>query len=316
MDVSIIIVTRNRAGDLKLTLEALKALEVPDGMKVEVLVVDNGSTDDTVEAVRSVKASSFQFRYLLEPAPGQTFGRNRGLAETTGNIILFTDDDVRPPCDWLLRMCDPIAGGVASAVRGGVRLAPNLVRPWMTDIHHSWLAATDHIVGGAEHGLVGANMGFSRSVLGRVPGFDTELGPGASGFADDDLFALQVQAAGFRIFDYSDVVIEHHFQESRLLRESWLKAAEQRGVSHAYVGHHWEHWGYRMGSLRAWRASWKLESWRKRNPDKLTTEGCDCQEMDLIYHKAIVDAHVALHHQERKYDYHGLVKRGGIHKLS
>ena len=56
MDVSIIIVTRNRAEDLRQTLDAMRCLRVPDGCEAEMLVVDNGSSDDTAGVVRAAAA--------------------------------------------------------------------------------------------------------------------------------------------------------------------------------------------------------------------------------------------------------------------
>jgi len=310
MDASIIIVTRNRAADLKQTLQAMRCVVPPDGLKAEVLVVDNGSTDETAEVAKSSGTGGIPVRYACEPRTGQTLGRNRGLAETSGKWIFFTDDDVRPPANWLAAMCEPMAEGKAEAVSGGVRLAPSLERPWMTSMHRSWLAATDWITKGAPQSMVGANMAFSREVLGKVPGFDPELGPGASGFSDDHLFAMQIVTAGYRIIDRTDLQIEHHFDPSRLTRGSWLSAAEKRGASHAYVGHHWEHWGYRLGKSRLFLANRRLAAWRAAHPDEIREEGCSGEELALVYDCALIKGHIKEHKRPRKYTKHGLVKLG------
>ena len=308
MDVSIIIVTRNRAEDLRQTLDAMRCLRVPDGCEAEMLVVDNGSSDDTAGVVRAAAPGDIPVRYVCEPQPGQTQGRNRGLAETTGDIILFTDDDVRPPVDWIAGMCDPIVSGSAKAVAGGVTLAPGLIRPWMTRMHRSWLASTEWLTPGAPQSMVGANMAFSRSVLKQVPGFDLELGPGAAGFGDDELFASQLVAAGNKIHDATSVSIEHHFEPARLTRESWLSAARRRGESLAYTGHHWKHWGCRFGRLKVLRAKAELTAWRARNRDKTTGDGCCEQELNLIFLLATFEEHVRQAARNRNYEKHGLVK--------
>ena len=308
MRLSIIIVTRNRAGDLLQTLQAIQSLAPADGLEAELLVVDNGSSDGTADVVSGCEAGSIPVRYIYEPRTGQAIGRNRGLVETTGEMILFTDDDVRPPLDWLSRMCEPMAQGKAVAVCGGVRLAPHLSRPWMTPLHRSWLASTEWIQPGGVQSMVGANMAFSRKVLQLVPCFDPELGPGAAGFGDDGLFASQLLAAGYKIHDGLDVVIEHHFDASRLTRESWLKAAEMRGNSHAYLGHHWEHWGCRFGRVKVLRAKARLATWRVRNGDRLHPEGCERAELDLVFELALARAHLKESARARNYDRHGLVK--------
>jgi glycosyltransferase involved in cell wall biosynthesis len=308
MDASIIIVTRNRAEDLRQTLAAMNALEIPSGAAVELLVVDNGSTDGTAAVVAGCGLAHLQVRHVVEPQPGQSRGRNRGLAEARGNIVLFTDDDVRPPAGWIAGMCEPILDGRADAVAGGVTLAPRLLRPWMTTTHRSWLASTEWLERGKPQSMVGANMAFSKKVLERVPEFDPQVGPGALGFGDDGLFASQLLAAGFRIHDGVGIAVEHHFESSRLGREAWLSAARRRGESFAYIGHHWRHWACRWGSPRVMLAASRLAKWRSRNADKLTGDGCHEEEMELVCHHALVRQHLRESKLPRCYERHGSKK--------
>ena len=159
--------------------------------------------------------------------------------------------------------------------------------------------------------MVGANMAFSRAVLEKVGGFDPELGPGALGFGDDSLFASQILKAGFRVHNGTDVVLEHHFEESRLMREAWLDAAERRGRSHAYRGHHWEHWNCRFSLLKEMLATRRLDRWRSENAEKIRPEGCEGEELDLVFNLALVRAHVRESQRSRNYDKHGLTKKVG-----
>ena len=308
MNASIIIVTRDRAEDLRSTLAAMGGLEVPAGFEVELLVIDNGSSDDTAEVVRSCAIPGVSVRFVLEKKPGLSNGRNRGLAEAKGDIILFTDDDVRPPANWIAGMCEPILSGKADAVAGGVRIAPGLLRPWMSPMHRSWLASSEWLESGKPQAMVGANMVFSRKVLEKVPGFDSELGAGALGSGEEGLFSAQLIEAGYRIADRTDLCMEHHFQPSRLKRSSWLDAAEKLGISHAYRGHHWEHWGCRLGKLRHFIASAKLAAWRATHPSEIRDEGCSADELNLLYHRAMIAGHLEVSRQPRKYAKHGLVK--------
>lgn len=308
MNASIIIVTRDRADDLRMTLAAMGRVEVPAGFEVELLVIDNGSSDNTAELVRYCMISRIPVRYILEKRPGLSHGRNRGLAEAKGEILLFTDDDVRPPSGWLVGMCEPILSGEADAVAGGVKIAPELLRPWMSPMHRAWLASSEWLERGKPQAMVGANMAFSRKVLEKVPGFDPELGAGALGSGEESLFSAQLIAAGYRIADRIDLCMEHHFQPSRLKRSSWLSAAEKLGISHAYRGHHWEHWGCRLGKVRHLIASAKVAAWRATHPSEIREEGCSERELNLIYHRAIINGHLQVSKQPRKYAKHGLVK--------
>ncbi len=264
--VSIIICTCNRAEDLRKTLEAIGRLTIPGGYQCDLTVVDNASTDGTAVLVKSFTLENMPLSYLLEPRRGKGYAYNAGIAATSGDILLFTDDDVRPPDDWLQGMCGPIASGQADAVAGGVKLAPHLHRPWMTEKHISWLASTECLPPDAVIPLIGANMAFSRRVLERVPQFDVEVGPGAKGHADDTLYSYQLEKAGCRIAMALGTVAEHHLQESRLTRPAYAAQAKKRGEFNAYVSRHWFHddpprpylhlaavwlflWKYRLGHL-------------------------------------------------------------------
>jgi glycosyltransferase involved in cell wall biosynthesis len=164
MKVSIIICTCNRAAFLRETLAALGELHVPSEYSCEVLLLDNASTDDTARVVQECALPNMALRYILEPQRGKCRALNRGLEAAGGDIILFTDDDVRPPRDWVAGMCAPIAGGEMVAA-GGVRIAPHLQRPWMQELHRIWMASTEHLTRDAPESAVGANFAFSRRVL-------------------------------------------------------------------------------------------------------------------------------------------------------
>ena len=132
---------------------------MPSDLDVELVVVDNGSTDNTRQIVEQGRPGNMPLRYLLEAEKGQCRARNRGAFESESQVLLFTDDDVRVPSNWVEAMSRPILNGEADAVAGGVKLADSLERNWMTDFHRGLLAATHwmnpeaiRIHGWSEHG--------------------------------------------------------------------------------------------------------------------------------------------------------------------
>lgn len=281
--VSIIICTSSRAAHLRKTLAAIGVLCVPQDMPAELVVVDNGSADDTADVVQQCRLPNMPVRYILEPQRGKGYAYNRGMAEAQGEVFLFTDDDVRPPKDWIAGMCGPILSGEADAVAGGVLLAPHLRRDWMTQEHQNWLASTGSVAQEERARMVGANMAFSRRVLAKVPGFDPALGPGALGFADDTLFTFQLMQAGFRLKLALDVCVEHHFEPNRLARENFASSARKMGCSWAYVSYHW----LQDQPAARWRSSAKasllLFWWRVRNlKSRRKPEGMAEAEMLLL----------------------------------
>jgi glycosyltransferase involved in cell wall biosynthesis len=276
MRISIIICTRNRAASLAKTLAAIGKVSLPASSECELLVVDNASSDDTEAVANAARLeNSMPVRYLREPHGGQASARNTGLAAATGDLIVFTDDDVIPSHDWLVRLCAPILEGAADAVVGGVRLAPHLLRPWMTAFHRAWLASSDALDPRNPSRMVGANMAFSRAVLETVTAFDPELGPGAIGFGDDTLFSMQLRAAGYRIAAAFDAEVEHHFDEQRLLRTQWLESARKMGRADAYLAHHWDHadwsrpWWHLCTAATRWLACCAASMRSDAVPEKL-----------------------------------------------
>src|SRR5580704_12336571 len=113
--VSIIICSQNRAESLRLTLESIGKAAVPPGWTAELLIVDNSSSDHTRAIVTKAQLSNLTLRYIYEPKAGLSYARNAGLAAASGRIILFTDDDIHVPLDWIEGMCRPILEGTADA---------------------------------------------------------------------------------------------------------------------------------------------------------------------------------------------------------
>ncbi len=307
--VSIIICTCNRAAHLRQTLAALAGLCVPEALPTELIVVDNASTDDTAQVVQQCRLPNMPVRYIQEPKRGQCFARNTGIATAKGEIILFTDDDVRPPQNWIAGMCGPILQGEADAVAGGVKIAPHLEREWMKHEHRCWLACTDWIETPVAQSMVGANMAFSKAVLTKVSGFDTELGPGALGFYDETLFAWQLKEAGFRIAAALDLAVDHHFEVSRLQRRNFQATAEKYGRSSAYVAYHWEHRDVTRSMLKFLKRRLRLLFWRTQNRQKrLAPDGMDWWEFELIKEANFFRHYARLQGQPRNYAKRGLEK--------
>jgi glycosyltransferase involved in cell wall biosynthesis len=304
--VSIIICTRNRAAALRETLAALGRTARPPDLAAELLVVDNASTDGTRELVRPPAL------YLHEPQPGVARARNTGLAAARGDVLLFLDDDTRPPAEWLEPMCRPILAGRADAVAGGVALAPHLRRPWMRPLHLTWLAATDYIDPAAPQEMVSANMALGRRVLARVPGFDPALGPGALGQGEDALFSWQLLRAGFRIAGALETRVEHHFEPARLSRASFRETARRRGRTLAYQRHHWEHLELPDARRRVWRRRARLALLRVRAfRECLPREGMPEWEMRAIEDIAFLRHWEVERVHPRRYERYGLAPLSG-----
>ena len=234
IDVSILIPTRDRCDDLRLTLKHLGRAAVPAGWRVELLVVDNGSSDDTKAVTMAAHLPNLELRYLYDGRKGKSHAFQTGLEQARGRAVLFTDDDVHVPANWIEAMCGPIFDGRADAVQGGVRIAPHLERPWLKGVLRVWAASVEDPVRPPQ-GLVGANMATSSEAIAIAGPFDLRLGPGASGYFEDTVFGWALERAGRKILYLPDVAVEHNFDPDRLQISAFMAAARRMALSRALV---------------------------------------------------------------------------------
>ena len=115
MSVSIIVPTFNGASSIGNCLDAL--LKQTAGRDAEILVVNDGSTDNTADVV----ARYFGVRLITQSNAGPAAARNRGALEARGTIILFTDDDCVPMPEWLAAMIEPFKDPNVVGVKGVYR---------------------------------------------------------------------------------------------------------------------------------------------------------------------------------------------------
>ncbi|MEM7694604.1 MAG: glycosyltransferase [Pseudomonadota bacterium] len=115
--VTILIPTRHRPEPLARALKCLAALDVPAGVAVDVLVVDNARE---AEAAPVVEAADLPFpaRTVHEPRPGVSSARNTGVEAATGALIAFVDDDCAPGRGWLAAQLAALAESGADASFG------------------------------------------------------------------------------------------------------------------------------------------------------------------------------------------------------
>jgi glycosyltransferase involved in cell wall biosynthesis len=97
---TVAICTRNRAPIFARALEKLSALDVPDGTRWELVIVDNDSTDHTQQVIASFR-DRLPIRDFIAKTLGISAGRNRAVAEARGDYILWIDDDALVSPAWL-----------------------------------------------------------------------------------------------------------------------------------------------------------------------------------------------------------------------
>jgi O-antigen biosynthesis protein len=173
LSVAIVICTRNRPALLNRCLEAITHLkQMPD----EVIVVDNTSGDKEAQAA----ARKFSARYTLEPIAGLSRARNRGLAESKSEIVVYIDDDALPTERWLEFLIEPFADSHVGVVTGRTILpdsqADGIIEEpvrFLSNKDPLWLEIA------AFGGLgIGTNMALRKAACTREQIFDERLGRG------------------------------------------------------------------------------------------------------------------------------------------
>jgi glycosyltransferase involved in cell wall biosynthesis len=220
-DISAVITTYNRSEMLAAALEALLSQKT-GGVRYEVIVVDNNSTDETRATIEHFIAKGHaNLRYVFEPQQGIAYGRNAGIAAARGDIIAFTDDDVVVTDNWIATIDRAFAENPDADYIGG-KILPHWIEPppkWLT-VDHWWpLALLDRgdkrFYVNASHPLClpTANASFRRVLFSRIGLFSPEF----SGREDHEFFVRLWHAGGQGLYE-PDLVVMATVQPERLLK--------------------------------------------------------------------------------------------------
>ena len=205
--ISVVVCTYNGASTIRDTLEALRDLDYPS---FEVIVVNDGSTDETPQI-----ASNYPYRVINEENQGLSRARNTGIAAATGEIVAFIDDDAYPDPHWLRFLALSFIEGKFAAV-GGPNLAP-MRDGWRADAIANAPGGPNAVLISdrtAEH-IPGCNMAFRKEALEAVGGFD----PRFRTAGDDVDLCWRLRDRGDVIGYSAAAVVWHHRRRS--LRAYW-----------------------------------------------------------------------------------------------
>jgi glycosyltransferase involved in cell wall biosynthesis len=231
--VTAVVCTRDRGAELNATLRSILA---NDHENFELIVIDQSSDDRTRDAVTPFLRDR-RVRYERSNAYGLGRARNTGLDLACADVIVYTDDDVTVPVDWLTEMAAVFAARADVAVAfcnvaagphdETAGFVPAYERRGELEISAVWRK-------NAARGI-GAGLAVRRSMIEELGRFDPLLGAGAhfSSCEDGDI-ALRALLAGRHVFETDAVSVVHHgfrtWEEGRALtRRDWY------GIGAAYA---------------------------------------------------------------------------------
>jgi glycosyltransferase involved in cell wall biosynthesis len=231
--ISVAIATFNRADTLRRALESIASLQHISGtFDIEVVVIDNGSTDHTAKVVASVAESSgFPIRYVYESRAGLPFARNRAVHESNGEWVAFFDDDQLTTPDWLITLFGTAKKENVLCV-GGARsllietdetvVLSDYCRELLGEVLHA-----NHADYSSTHLPSTGNVLLHRSLFERFGLFDERV---LDGGEDADFFN-RLNHAGIRCV-YDPRAIVQHLIPSKRLERSYLESIAYRHGRH------------------------------------------------------------------------------------
>jgi GT2 family glycosyltransferase len=254
MRASIIIstYTLERLNDVKASVDAITS-QISDD--IEILLV----LEDDPQLIKGVK-STFEggpVKVLISEETGITNARNLGVRESTGEIIIFLDDDAIPSPGWLDKLLEPYQRPDILAVGGGV------VPEWIGKRPKWFPEEMDWLVGCYYEGhskktsfvrnIIGANMSFRREVFSEVGFFSTEIGAiGKKRIAGDDsefCMRLRVHYGNDHILYRPSAEVRHRVPPSRQTMGYCYRRAYVEGVSKAVIARMFDKGGNNKSQL-------------------------------------------------------------------
>src|SRR5437588_1307260 len=219
--VSVIVCSYNGGGTLTACLDSLGKLNYPH---YEVILVDDGSTDDT-----AYTAAQFPWvRYIHQSNHGLSHARNTGAAAAKGDVLAYTDSDCMADVDWLYHLIGTLVSGDYSGV-GGPNITPP-ARNWIQACVAAAPGGPNHVLltdTVAEH-IPGCNMAFYRWAFQGVGGFDPEYRKAG----DDVDFCWRIQQAGW-VIAFSPTAIVWHYR--RFTLRAFLKQQDGYGEAESLL---------------------------------------------------------------------------------
>jgi GT2 family glycosyltransferase len=236
MKLSFIIATKNRAYAIAECLDSVAAaLAKAAPLDAEIVIVDNGSTDDTPARITAwASACTVSVQLLSEPTPGLSRAHNRALRAARGDLFAFTDDDCRLSKDYVSQLLRHDAADTDLVLRGGrielgdatdlpltINTDPNLIR-W----NRKKNSARRECLSGR---INGCNMTMRRALVDRVGPFDEDFGPGARFISGGDTdYIYRAYLADATLEYVPDMTVFHHHgrktsEDGKKLLRSYMK---------------------------------------------------------------------------------------------
>jgi glycosyltransferase involved in cell wall biosynthesis len=208
------------------TLISLNNLNIPINSKIEYLIIDNGSIDDTGLIVQNYIEGKEKFKYIYEPKRGKGHALNTGILNSNGNIIAFTDDDAVVDEGWIENIIETFVIYKADCVGGKILPIWLGKRPaWLDNQLCNILAIQDlgpttkEMFVKDEVMFFGVNVAIKRETFDRLGLYKTELDSrGGCGNEDQEIYTRILNNNGKAMYN-PNVIVKHKVFKERLTKK-------------------------------------------------------------------------------------------------
>jgi glycosyltransferase involved in cell wall biosynthesis len=231
--LSVIVPTRNRARSLTALLDSFDELEPPP-VPYEIVVADNGSTDETPRILARWRAAGPRRHVVRVVEPGKSRAVNAAIAVSRGQLIAFVDDDVVVEPRWLAEVWDYFSRHDCFAAQGSVvwpREANDDPELYALLDRYRTIVHLDLDPDTVRTKLTGANMAIRRHTFAVVGLFNEKIGPGAAGLSEDNELADRIRQHGGWIGYMSRARVIHEIDRDRLTEEYFEEYHRRQGRS-------------------------------------------------------------------------------------
>jgi GT2 family glycosyltransferase len=224
LKTTVIVATHDRPESIRRLIASL-APELASGSR-EIVVAENGTPAPMQLAVEGAP-----LKHLHEARAGKCRIQNRAIADATGELLVFLDDDLVVAPGYLAAVEDFFdTHREFAAMKGRIIPAEDPERKVGAMAVYLDLPIADHGDEVVEvRGVLGANMAFRAEALRQVGPFDERLGPGAGGHEEETEMSQRIRRAGFRIGYAPKALVYHEVDPSRANRERFIRIARERG---------------------------------------------------------------------------------------
>jgi glycosyltransferase involved in cell wall biosynthesis len=182
MDLSIVIPTFNNAKLLSRTLDNFLSILPVSGIEIEIVITNNNSTDDTDKVIKQY-SNKLPIKMCFQPQQGISIAKNTSILNSTGKLIIFTDDDVRPCLEWINSYWEGYCnnpegyfwGGAVDSDFESTRPSEKLLKYAPASVRGTTLGDKERILESDEY-FIGANWACTRKALDQVGLFNVDIG--------------------------------------------------------------------------------------------------------------------------------------------